>query len=208
MIKNFKIFENSNNNLKVLGNNESYWSWEYDSTSVLAEVLLNESNGSLILKITKTHSKTGIGAGNRTEQVAFESIGNINKPDLVKARSLLKKHALSRSSASKGFSIHWKDEEGNKMTLSELIKLNKPEKELKHIKNISNFKEESTNIEIVKYSDKSYALFGEDTKNIKDKLIELGCRYNRFLTDPTTGEKRPGWICSTRNIDNVKDILK
>ena len=90
--------------------------------------------------------------------------------------------------------------------------MHKPEKikpELKHIKPISKFKEEPKNkdIELVKYSDRSYALFGEDTKKIKDELNILGCKYNRFLTDPTTGQKRAGWICSIGKLDKVKELL-
>ena len=47
------------------------------------------------------------------------------------------------------------------------------------------------NLELVNYSDKAVALFG-DTKPIKDKLKALGGRFNPFLMNG--GEKMAGWI--------------
>ena len=46
-------------------------------------------------------------------------------------------------------------------------------------------------LELVNYSEKAIALFG-NTKPIKDKLKELGGRFNPFLTK--NGEKLAGWI--------------
>lgn len=207
MIKNFKLFE-SGENYEVLATNNSYWSWEYDSIDVVAKILLDKSTESLYLKITKTHSKTGIGSGVRTSELELVNIGTLQKPDLSKVRPLLKKHGMDQ----RKFSVHWEDEEGNKMSLSDLLKMHKPEKpkrELKHIEPISNF-EESKNtkdIELVQYSDRAYAIFGAGTREIKDELLKIGCRYNRFLTYPKTGEKRPGWICSINKVDLVKDLL-
>ena len=57
------------------------------------------------------------------------------------------------------------------------------------------------------YSALSHALFGEGTKKIKDDLAKLGCKYNKFLTDPKTGQKRAGWICSNRVLNDVKKLL-
>jgi hypothetical protein len=211
MIRNFKIFEN-NENYKIIASNESYWSWEYDSDTVTARILLFDDN-SLYLTITKVHSKSGLGAGTTKNELVNINIGNLQKADLALVRSLLKKHAHTRTSASGGFSKLWEDEEGNKLSLTDLINLYKEERDiksntLKHIKQISNFQNTPTlNIELVKYSDRAYALFGDDTKKIKDQLINLGCRYNKFLTDPSTGNKRAGWICSLGKVDKIKEII-
>lgn len=206
-MKHIRLFE-SKGEYKVLGTNTSAWSWEYDSDTVTAEILTDDDN--LYLKITKTHSKTGLGAGTKANQLEFLNIGTFKKADLKLVRTLLKKYGHERSRSGYPFSTFWEDEEGNKLNLSDLIKSNKPEQEMKYIKPISKFKEpvkETTDIELVKYSDKSYALFGEGTKRIKDELSALGCRYNRFLTDPNTGEKRPGWICAATKIEKVKELL-
>lgn len=203
-MKHIRLFE-SNEDYKVLGTNTSYWSHEYDAITVTAEIL--ENNGNLYLKITKSHTKSGLGAGTSTKQLEFLNIGTYQKPDLKSVRSLLKMHGNTKSSAGSPFSKFWEDEEGNKMNLTDLIRANKPEKELKHIKSISTFNEPATDIELVKYSDRSYALFGEGTKRIKDELSALGCRYNRFLTDPNSGQKRPGWICAATKVEKVKELL-
>ena len=220
MIKLFKKFEFSSfeSYLEVLASNESYWSWEYDADYVYAKILLDRTTESLFLKIYKVHVKTGLGAGSQKRDLEFVKIGTLSKPDLKNVKTLLKKHGHNRSRGGFPFSTHWQDEEGNKMSLSELIEINKPEiikpeKELKHIKPITKFekktikKEAKTDIELVKYSDRAYAIFGDDTKKIKDELYNLGCKYNRFLTDPTSGEKRAGWICSIGKLDKVKELL-
>lgn len=50
---------------------------------------------------------------------------------------------------------------------------------------------EKAQIEVVNYSEKAVAIFG-DTKNIKDKLKEIGARFNPFLMKG--GVKTAGWI--------------
>jgi hypothetical protein len=216
MIKSFKLFEKMEDNYEVIGINSSSWSWNYDSCSVTAQILLEKSSDELYLRIRETHTKTGIGAGSRSEDKEFVSIGTLQKPNLALVRSLLKKHGYDQSK----FSKFWEDREGNKMSLGDLIKMHRPEKPkraLKHIKPISDFDSQITNktaskyenkdIELVQYSDRSYALFGNGTKDIKDKLKELGCKYNRFLTDPRTGEKKAGWIFSIGKLDKIKELL-
>lgn len=47
------------------------------------------------------------------------------------------------------------------------------------------------NLELINYSEKAVALFG-DTKPLKDKLKALGGRFNPFLMN--SGEKMAGWI--------------
>jgi hypothetical protein len=207
------LFENIfSENMEVIATNKSHYSWEYDSHTTTAQILLDRTDDSLYIKIRTVHIKSGLGAGSYPKDLEFKRIGNLQKVDLALVRELLTKHNLQQK-----FSKHWEDEEGNKMTLSELLSLYKPKKpireehqkkELNHIQTISNFDNpKKSKIEIVKYSDISYAIFGEETKNIKDKLMELGCRYNKFLTDPKSGEKRPGWICSISKIDLVKRLL-
>jgi hypothetical protein len=209
MITHFKIFENKEN-LETIATNESYFSWEYDSYTATAYLLLDRSNDELYLRITKIHVKSGIGSGTYRSTPVFINVGTLQKADLALVRSLLKKNSYDRK-----FSTFWQDEEGNKLSLTDLIKMHKPEKpkkELKHIKPIDTFKEEpkveiKKDIELVQYSDKAYALFGEGTKEIKDQLKELGCRYNRFLTDPKSGEKRAGWIFPTTKLNKIQEII-
>lgn len=221
MIKNFKIFETNTENYELLAYNNSSYSWEDSYGYVKAEVYLDKTDGSLYLDITKTSGNSGINRYKNTRKlVDYISIGNTTKPNLKLVKTLLAEHAYKGSRAESNFSKFWTDNEGNKMTLSDLIISFKPEilirekkpkennskeKELKHIKSKNDY--EKTNIELVKYSDFSYALFGTDTIKIKDKLNILGCKYNKFLTDPKTGEKRPGWIFSNKRLDDVKKII-
>ena len=48
----------------------------------------------------------------------------------------------------------------------------------------------STSLRIVKYSEKSVAVFGE-TKAIKEQLKTLGGRFNRGLMDPAVNAEQP-----------------
>jgi len=212
MLTNFRLFEdNSVENYEVLGSNESGWSWEDDSDHRTAQILLDRSDNSLYFKIRQVHTKMGLGKGQWPTDLVFIKIGTLEKADLSIVRTLLKKHGHQKSRAGHGFSTFWVDEEGNRMNLTDLIKMHKPEKvkkEMKHLKSIDTFEEPiKKDIEIVKYSDRSYAIFGKDTKDIKDKLMDLGCRYNKFLTDPRTSEKRPGWICALNRVDKVREII-
>src|SRR6056297_1296832 len=214
MIKKFESFDDDVNldidysDFEVLATNESYWSWEYDSSTITARILKN--NDDLYLDITKIKSKTGIGAGKKKTKLAFVKIGNTKKADLALVRSYLKKYKHENSSAGYSFSKHWEDDEGNKMTLSDLLSTYKPEKPIRKPKKLSKIKSKEdfeSDIELVKYSDYSYALFGDGTRAIKDELKKY-CKYNRFLTDPKTGLKRPGWIFSAKKLDDVKKIIK
>ena len=213
-MKHLNLFENIfSENMEVIATNRSHYSWEYDSHTTTAQILLDRTDDSLYLKIRTVHNKSGLGAGSYPKDLEFKRIGNLQKADLALVRTLLSKFTHSQQK----FSKHWQDDEGNNMTLTEWLSLykpkknikdEKPKKELKHIKPMSTFSEtKKSDIELVKYSDRAYAIFGDGTKNIKDKLMELGCRYNKFLTDPKSGEKRPGWICSISKIDLVKKIV-
>jgi len=59
-------------------------------------------------------------------------------------------------------------------------------------------------LEIVDYSEKAIAVFG-DTKAIKEQLKELGGRFNPALN--YNGEKRAGWIFSKKQADKVKELI-
>lgn len=59
-------------------------------------------------------------------------------------------------------------------------------------------------IEVVDYSEKAIAIFG-DTKAIKGQLKEIGGRFNPSLN--YNGEKRAGWIFSKKQADKVRELL-
>lgn len=59
-------------------------------------------------------------------------------------------------------------------------------------------------LEMVDYSDKAIAVFG-DTKTIKEQLKELGGRFNPALN--YNGEKRAGWIFSKKKANEVRNLM-
>lgn len=59
-------------------------------------------------------------------------------------------------------------------------------------------------LEIVDYSEKAIAVFG-DTQSVKDQLKELGGRFNPSLS--YNGNKRAGWIFSKKQADKVRELL-
>lgn len=61
-------------------------------------------------------------------------------------------------------------------------------------------------IEIIQYSEKSYAVFG-DTKPIKDSIKTAGGKWNRFLKKGT--ETVAGWVIPTKNrsIEEIKSLI-
>lgn len=59
-------------------------------------------------------------------------------------------------------------------------------------------------LEMVDYSDKAIAVFG-DTKAVKEQLKELGGRFNPSLN--YNGEKRAGWIFSKKKADEVRNLM-
>lgn len=63
---------------------------------------------------------------------------------------------------------------------------------------------QDSKIKIYDYSDRAIAVYG-DTWTIKDKLKELGCKYNKFLT--INGKKTPGWIISNKKRQEVEEII-
>ena len=60
--------------------------------------------------------------------------------------------------------------------------------------------EEMQNINVEKYSEKSFVIYG-NTKEYKDKIKELGGKFNSNL------KVGPGWIFSNIKFDKVKEWL-
>lgn len=61
-------------------------------------------------------------------------------------------------------------------------------------------------LQLVKYSAKSVALFG-DTKPIKDQLKAMGGRFNPNLKHPDTGKRTPGWIFPIAKQDKLQELI-
>ena len=59
----------------------------------------------------------------------------------------------------------------------------------------------------INYSDRSFVLFGDDTRNHIDLIKSLGGKWNRNLTNPITGERFGGWIFSNGRLNAVSSVL-
>lgn len=57
-------------------------------------------------------------------------------------------------------------------------------------------------IQVITYSEKSFAVIGERTKAMKEDLYNLGGKYNKFL------KCGKGWIFSNKNLNAVVEYLK
>jgi flavodoxin len=64
--------------------------------------------------------------------------------------------------------------------------------------------EASASVQIVEYSDRSIAVFG-DTKTIKEELKELGGRFNKYLKHD--GETKAGWIFPLKDRADVVELI-
>lgn len=73
----------------------------------------------------------------------------------------------------------------------------KQSEEVKPVESVSGF-------EIVDYSEKAIAVFG-DTKSIKEELKAIGGKFNPALKN--NGEKRAGWIFPKKQADKVRALL-
>ena len=101
-----------------LGHIQSYWSWEYDTTIIQARLYMDITNFNLILDFTKTHIKTGIGAGETKAIFATYRVGTFFKPQLKLISSLLAKHKqIDRPFRRKG----WMTEYSKSIKLSEVF---------------------------------------------------------------------------------------
>lgn len=63
-------------------------------------------------------------------------------------------------------------------------------------------------MEVVDYSEKSFVVFGEETRNKTAELKEFGGRYNPNLTHPETKQKCAGWIFSKKKKDTVQEWIQ
>ena len=57
-------------------------------------------------------------------------------------------------------------------------------------------------MEIQDYTDKSFVLFGDETKKYKDYIKEMGGKWNANL------KIGPGWVFSNKQKDSVREWLK
>lgn len=69
---------------------------------------------------------------------------------------------------------------------------------------VPEMKPANTLILVENYSERSFAIFG-DTKPMKDKLDQLGGKFNRWLKKE--GQSTPGYIFSVTRLDTVKKAL-
>ena len=83
--------------------------------------------------------------------------------------------------------------------------LNKTNFEIKEEKKIIKSTLKIEGVEIVDYSEKALAVFG-NTKTIKDRLKSLGGRFNPFLK--REGEKMAGWIFKKESRGDLLELLK
>ena len=63
-------------------------------------------------------------------------------------------------------------------------------------------------MQIIEYSEKSIAVFGQDTRDQTLNLKSLGGRYNPNLTHPETKERLSGRIFSKKQKDKVEQFVK
>lgn len=79
-----------------------------------------------------------------------------------------------------------------------------PRSSVKIVDEIKTSSSTNTDLELVEYSTKALAVFG-DTKPIKDVLKALGGRFNKALTH--RGEKKCGWIFPKSKENQIKEAL-
>jgi hypothetical protein len=104
----------------LLGTNESYWSWEYDTIIVYAQLYLNPDN-SLLLTFNKRKIKSGLGKGDWNNLISRYDVGTINKPKKRYILSLLSKNKLTDSPFPRN---GWYNKEKGKLNLSEILDMN------------------------------------------------------------------------------------
>jgi len=214
-IKSFKLYENLEpSKLVPIATNEINWGWEDDSTHIKATVFFEPTGtNELFLSIRRVHIKQGIGAGQfPSDLVSYEPIGSIDKPDLRKVQQILGEHKLGSSSRAGGggFKRQWIDIKGDKLSLGKII-TNSRYLRMTNLKNRLAKKhtpktEPMEGVNIMKYG-RGYAVYGQGTKAIKDKLKQVGARFNFRLTHPETGEKFVGWVISPNKLEQVKELI-
>lgn len=63
-------------------------------------------------------------------------------------------------------------------------------------------------MEIINYTEKSFVLFGEKSKEVKEELKQLGGRFNPNLTHPETKEKLSAWVFSKKALEKVQNFIQ
>jgi len=62
-------------------------------------------------------------------------------------------------------------------------------------------------MDAVEYSEKSFIVFGDETKTYKEHLKSMGGRFNARLKERENFEGGPGWIFSMNKKEIVEDFL-
>jgi len=104
------------NDEQFIASNESYWQWEYD-TSTNHALLFMKANGDLRLTITNEHIKSGIGKGEFYKELESEMVGTVRKPDIARIKNLVKKHGHKKTRAGGPFKSQWFDVINQKVDL-------------------------------------------------------------------------------------------
>ena len=63
-------------------------------------------------------------------------------------------------------------------------------------------------MQLIKYNERSFVIFGDDTATHKELIKTLCGKWNLNLTHPITGEKFGGWIFSNRKLNDVSEALR
>ena len=66
----------------------------------------------------------------------------------------------------------------------------------------------TSEMKLINYSDRSFVLSGEDTRNRRNFIKSLGGKWNGGLTDPITGERLRGWIFSNTKKIHVSQAFE
>lgn len=111
--------------------------------------------------------------------------------DTKKYKEEIKKLGGKFNSNLKDIGAGWIFSIKNKEKVEEFLNIFSSEK-------VETKSDEKINIELKPYSDKSFLVTGEDTKKYKEKLKELGGKWNATLK---------GWIYSNKNEEKVKEWL-
>lgn len=105
-----------NKNLTI-GVNENYWSWNDDTSIIVAKLIFNLNENKLYLDLTKIHKKRGLGKGEYIIHLGKFEVGSMNKPKKSLINSYLKEYKQMEPFPRKG----WKIDGVDKLNLSELF---------------------------------------------------------------------------------------
>jgi len=104
----------------LLANNTSVYSWEDLSIDIYALLFAN-NKGILRLLIMKKTVRIGLGPGENSTVIFDSNVGTTDKPKLSLIRSTLKKHAISKSTAGRGFKQLWTSPTGKPIKIVDAI---------------------------------------------------------------------------------------